>query len=77
MKPIQILMDEELVAALDRTARLSRSNRSQLIREAVQRHLAFLKRQRLEQQHRQGYERQPQNVEELAEWEAVQVWPED
>lgn len=77
MKPVQILMDEELLASLDRTARLSRSTRSRLIREAVQRHLAYLQRVLREEQHRRGYEQQPQNVEELAEWEAVQTWPED
>ena len=30
----------------------------------------------LEQEHVRGYERQPQTVEEIAEWEDEQVWGE-
>ncbi len=31
----------------------------------------------LEQQHVRGYERQPQTVEEITEWEDEQVWDSD
>ena len=30
----------------------------------------------LEEKHARGYERQPQTVEEITEWEDVQVWGE-
>lgn len=71
------MMDEDLVQAIDLAVRRARSNRSRLIRDAVQRHLAYLQQQQQEEAHRQGYERHPQTVEELEAWERIQAWPKD
>jgi metal-responsive CopG/Arc/MetJ family transcriptional regulator len=77
MKPIQLLIDEELVRRLDREAKRIRTNRSKLIRLAVERFLQDQQRLALEEADRRGYERRPQRIGELDAWEAVQAWPEE
>jgi metal-responsive CopG/Arc/MetJ family transcriptional regulator len=77
MKPIQILMDEALIRALDREAKLRHSDRSKLVREAVTAHLAALRRRSQDEQYRRGYAKHPQRAKESQLWEGIQEWPED
>ena len=77
MKPIQLLIDEELIRRLDREAKRLRANRSKLIRLAVERFLQEQQRQVLEEADRQGYLRRPQRPKDLEAWEAIQTWPEE
>jgi metal-responsive CopG/Arc/MetJ family transcriptional regulator len=51
MKTVQMTLDEELVAEVDRAVERLGTTRSAFARQAL--------RQALEQQHRQGYARQP------------------
>lgn len=76
MKAVQILMDDELLRGVDEEARRQGSDRSKLVRSALERFLAGEKRRRLEEAHRRGYEAHPQRTEETADWEEIQEWPE-
>ncbi len=77
VKPIQILMDEKLVAAVDREAKRRRSNRSNIVRAALSAFLADSRRRVLEEQYRRGYETQPQRRDEYELWEGIQAGPAD
>lgn len=77
MRSVQILMDEALIAAVDREARRRRSDRSKLVRAALATFLAAERVRDKEERYRRGYGRNPQRVEEIAPWETVQAWPED
>jgi metal-responsive CopG/Arc/MetJ family transcriptional regulator len=77
MKPIQILMDEEMIAAIDREAKRRKLDRSKLLRAAVVDYLANQRRREREKQDRRGYAGTPQKKEEYEPWLVAQVWPED
>ncbi len=75
MKPVQIVMEESLLRAVDRAARKAKKNRSAYFREAIREHM---KRQRildLEERHRSGYERFP--PDEFDVWDKVVAWDND
>ncbi len=75
MITIQIVLEEDLLAAADRAARRRKLNRSALVREALRGHLAGLARREREQADRAGYQRHPDTGAE-AVWERVAAWPE-
>ena len=77
MKAVQILMQAELLEAVDREARRRRSDRSKLVREALARFLEDTNRRALEEQHRRGYQMKPQRRDEISPWQKVQRWPRD
>ena len=76
MVTIQIVLEEDLLRAADRTARRRKLNRSALFREALRTHLASLARRERERADRAGYQRQPEAGAE-AVWEEVAAWPEE
>ena len=76
-KPIQILMEESLLAAVDREARRRGSDRSKLIRAAVERWLEEAKRREREERYVRSLQSDPGEPKEAAAWESIQVWPED
>lgn len=71
MRAIQILIDERLLAALDRTAKHLGLDRSELVRDAVARFLAAEDAKEEERKVIAAYERQPLTREELDWLEAV------
>lgn len=77
METIQIVLDKKLLQAADKAARQAKQNRSSLVREALRAHLYRIEILRKEQQDREGYARQPQDLDEVARWEAVAAWPEE
>jgi metal-responsive CopG/Arc/MetJ family transcriptional regulator len=77
MKAVQILMDEKSLRELDREAKRERLDRSKLIRSLVEKHLAEVRRKEREEQHIRGYQKFPQDAEEMDDWESIQAWPED
>jgi metal-responsive CopG/Arc/MetJ family transcriptional regulator len=77
MKPVQILMDEELLAEVDKEARRVRSDRSKLVRAALVRHLKELQQARLEREHIEGYRKRPVRKKDMKAWERIQQWPGD
>jgi metal-responsive CopG/Arc/MetJ family transcriptional regulator len=72
MKPVQIVLDDELLREVDREVRRSKSNRSALVRTALREHL---KGKRIRELEARGYERFP--ASEFDAWDRVAAWPED
>ena len=77
MRPIQILMDEKLIREVDREAKRRRTDRSKLMRAALEAFLAEARRQALDERYRRGYEVKPQRRDEIEAWEEIQAWPEE
>jgi metal-responsive CopG/Arc/MetJ family transcriptional regulator len=59
-KVIQVPVDAELLAALDRTSRKENKARAELIREACECYLEKVESEELDRLYRQGYERLPE-----------------
>jgi metal-responsive CopG/Arc/MetJ family transcriptional regulator len=74
MKTIQITIDEALLEEVDRITAELRINRSAFFRDSAQRALRRRRIAALEEQHRRGYELQPQTKEEIDEWLPEQSW---
>jgi metal-responsive CopG/Arc/MetJ family transcriptional regulator len=77
MKPIQILMEDELLREVDEVAKRSKLDRSKLIREALRRYLAAARVRDWEQSDIEAYRRKPLTKGELEDWQKVRVWPEE
>ncbi len=76
MKTVQMTLDEDLVARVDRAARKLGTTRSGFTRQALRRELAALAERELERRHRRGYEAKPVRHGEFDVWHDEQVWPE-
>jgi metal-responsive CopG/Arc/MetJ family transcriptional regulator len=77
METIQIVVDAPLLRATDRAAKRLKINRSALVRTALQLHLKRLDAGEKEARDRAGYQRRPQDGDDLAVWEGVAAWPEE
>ncbi|MBI3182823.1 MAG: ribbon-helix-helix protein, CopG family [Myxococcales bacterium] len=66
MKPVQIVMDEQLLARLDRAARRRKLSRSAFIRQSVEAALSSDQLQALVEAERQAYRKQPLSAAERA-----------
>jgi metal-responsive CopG/Arc/MetJ family transcriptional regulator len=71
---VQMTLDEDLVQTVDRFAKNLHTTRSAFAREALQRAVARVTTQRLEEQHRRGYLRKPAGPAEFGAWEKEQKW---
>ncbi len=74
MKAIQMTLEEDLVAAVDRLARKLKTTRSAFARDALRDALAKYRTKELEEKHRRGYQRHPAESEEFGVWEDQQRW---
>jgi metal-responsive CopG/Arc/MetJ family transcriptional regulator len=77
METVQIVLDKSLLKAADRAARLTRQNRSALIRNALREHLRKLEIAAMEERDREGYRKHPEDLAEVLAWEQVAAWPEE
>jgi metal-responsive CopG/Arc/MetJ family transcriptional regulator len=77
VETIQVVLDAKLLKAADVAAKNQKTNRSALIRRALQEHLRRLRMMDLEERDRRGYEAQPQRIEEYRAWEEAAAWPEE
>ena len=77
MQTIQVVVDPTLLKAADEAAKRENQNRSELVREALRRHLKWLDDLALEARDRAGFLAQPQGIHEYRPWEDVAAWPED
>jgi metal-responsive CopG/Arc/MetJ family transcriptional regulator len=75
METIQVVLDRELLKATDLAAKRYEVNRSALIRQALCRHLKYLREVELEDRDRRGYLAHPQREEEFRMWEDAASWP--
>jgi metal-responsive CopG/Arc/MetJ family transcriptional regulator len=77
VETIRVVMEDSLLRRVDTAARRLKMNRSALIREALRRHIAQLQAEEREDADRHGYERVPEETEDLAVWNRVLTWPKD
>jgi len=77
MEVVQIVLDKRLLQAADQAAKLTRRNRSALMRDALREHLQRLEVRAQEERDRQGYSRKPHAREETLAWEAEAAWPQE
>ena len=74
MKTVQMTLDEELLAAVDKMVRKLKTTRSAFTRKALMDAIERLNVNRLEQKHMQGYARRPVVKDEFSVWENEQEW---
>jgi metal-responsive CopG/Arc/MetJ family transcriptional regulator len=74
MKTVQMTLDEDLVAAVDRAARRLKTTRSAFTRDALRHALTRCRLKELEKKHRLGYQRHPVAGGEFDIWESEQQW---
>ena len=75
MKPIQIMMDDELLKTLDSSREVQAEGRSAVMRRAVAEYLARQRQAEIRARYERAYGAGP--VGELTGWENEGVWPED
>lgn len=75
MRTVQMTLDEELIAEVDRIAVRLGSTRSAFTRQALRQELKRIDLAEKEQRHREGYTRYPVQPGEFSDWEDEQVWP--
>ena len=78
MKPIQIMINEDLLDALDRDEEVQRIGRSAVFRSIVTDYLDRRRRAVISAGYKQAYGREDDTPyqEELSGWEEEGVWPE-
>ena len=76
MKTVQMTLDEDLIARVDRAARRLKTTRSGFTRQALRDALKRITTLQREAQHRRGYAAHPVGSREFGGWETEQVWPE-
>ena len=75
MKTVQMTLDEDLNEAVEQTVAKLGSTRSAFTRQALRQALSLVEQEEKEQQHREGYARQPAQQREFDDWQDEQVWP--
>jgi metal-responsive CopG/Arc/MetJ family transcriptional regulator len=76
MKTVQMTLDENLVATVDKVAKRLGTTRSAFTRQALKTAIREVRINELERKHREGYRRKPVKRGEFEDWEAEQVWGE-
>lgn len=76
MKVVQMTLDEDLVAAVDRVVKKLGTSRSAFTRQALREAVERARLKSLERKHRDGYLRKPVRRGEFSVWETEQVWRE-
>lgn len=76
MKTVQMTLEPDLVARVDRAAKRLGLTRSAFARRALTHALQALQERELERRHRQGYDRKPVRRGECDAWTPEQAWPE-
>jgi metal-responsive CopG/Arc/MetJ family transcriptional regulator len=76
MKPIQIMMDEELLARLDEDEEVRRLGRSAVFRKITEEYLDYRQRKDISRRYRQAYADEESALgEEWSGWEDQGIWP--
>ena len=76
MKTVQMTLDENLIASVDKVTKRLGTTRSAFTRQALKTALREVRMNELERKHREGYKRKPVKQGEFSDWEAEQVWME-
>jgi metal-responsive CopG/Arc/MetJ family transcriptional regulator len=75
MRTVQMTLDPDLVAKVDRAARRIGVSRSAFTRRALEAEIERLRVEELERRHREGYRQKPVRRGEFDAWTREQVWP--
>jgi metal-responsive CopG/Arc/MetJ family transcriptional regulator len=76
MKAVQMTLDEDLIAEVDKAVRKLGTTRSGFARQALRAALGKIDQVELERRHRQGYQKKPVRLGEFDLWEGEQIWVE-
>jgi metal-responsive CopG/Arc/MetJ family transcriptional regulator len=74
MRTVQMTLEPELVAAVDKAARKLGTTRSAFARDALRAALRRVQERSLEDRQREGYRRRPVKRGEFSDWENEQAW---
>ena len=74
MRTVQMTMEEDLIAEVDRVVKELRTSRSEFTRRALKEAIGRLRTGEKERKQREGYARRPVEPGEFSDWEAEQVW---
>ncbi len=74
MRTIQMTLDEELVANVDRIVKKLKTTRSAFARKALKEAIKQVNINMLEKRHKGGYERYPVGKNEFSVWASEQEW---
>ena len=77
METIGLTIEESLLAEAEHAARSLEMTRSDFIKVAVERALQQREKIARERKDAQGYSNQPQQPEEIEEWQSEQAWISD
>ena len=77
MKTIQITMDEDLLAKLDRDHETQKDGRSAVFRRAVAEYLKRKQRKSISEDYRRAYGAAPGLGREFVGWEEEGQWPKE
>jgi metal-responsive CopG/Arc/MetJ family transcriptional regulator len=76
MKPIQVMMDEQLLRRLEETAEVRKHGRSAVMRRAVEEYLRRSRSRRISEAYRKAYSTGGGLGGEFQGWEREARWPE-
>jgi metal-responsive CopG/Arc/MetJ family transcriptional regulator len=76
MRTVQMTLDDDLVAAVDRAVKRMGTTRSAFTRKALRAAIEKAHVAEMERRHREGYKRKPAKPGEFGDWESEQVWVE-
>jgi len=76
MKTVQMTLDENLIASVDKVVKRLGTTRSAFTRQALKTALREVRINELERKHREGYKRNPVKRGEFGDWETEHVWGE-
>jgi len=74
MRTIQMTLDDELVETVDELVKELKTTRSAFTRDALREAVDRFHVERLEKEHRKGYELHPVSKDEFSIWEKEQDW---
>ncbi len=77
MKPVQVMLDEDLLRRLAESEEVRERGRSEVVRRAVDAYLRRQEAERIARQYRRAYETQDALNEELAGWTGEGEWPDE
>jgi metal-responsive CopG/Arc/MetJ family transcriptional regulator len=74
MRTIQMTLDEDLVASVDKVVKKMKTTRSAFTRKALKDAIKKVNITTLEENHKKGYERHPVAKAEFSDFELEQEW---
>jgi metal-responsive CopG/Arc/MetJ family transcriptional regulator len=77
MRTVQMTLDDDLLAAVDRVVKKLNTTRSAFTRKALKDAIRQANVSMLEEKHKKGYERCPVGKTEFSVWESEQEWGEE